>query len=94
LTQFTYFTLGGLVIPRQFLRILVLAMPILVVAFAVVMGGSSLIQATGDALAARVMRWVAAAVLVLAVTDLLLLVTVLGLKALEEADSDSNNPGD
>ena len=81
-------------IPRQFLRILVLAMPILVVAFAVVMGGSSLVQATGDALAARVMRWVAAAVLVLAATDLLLLVTVLGLKALEEADSDSENTGD
>jgi hypothetical protein len=69
------------------LTVLVLALPLLVVAFSVLMGGSALAAATEDASGARALRWVAIAVLMLTVVDVVLLVGVLGLKALA-SDSD------
>lgn len=74
-----------IVIPRRILAILVYAWPLLVVAFAVVSGGAVLAQATGDGVGALVLRWVAMGILVLGLVDLMLLVGVLGLKALAEA---------
>ena len=56
------------------------------VAFAVLMGGSVLAGATGDADAAVVLRWVAVGVLMLTVADLILVVGVLGIRALADAD--------
>jgi len=79
-------------IPRRFLTTLVFALPLMVFAFAVLMGAAALTQAMQDAVGARVLRWVAGGVLVLAVTDMLLLLCVLGLKALN--DNDHTDAGD
>jgi hypothetical protein len=72
------------VIPRRFLVILVYALPLLVVAFAVLTGGAALAQATQDAPGALVLRWIASAILMLAITDLVLLVGVLGVNAVHD----------
>jgi hypothetical protein len=73
---------------------LVFALPLLVVAFAVVMGGYALAQATGDATAARALFWVAMACLMLTCVDLILLVGALGARALgpgaDREDSDES----
>lgn len=71
-------------IPRSILAILVFALPLLVVAFAVVLGGAALAQATLDLAGAQVLRWIAMSVLMLAVLDLILLVGVLGFNALAD----------
>jgi hypothetical protein len=72
------------VIPRPLLVILVFAWPLLVVAFAVVLGAAALAQATQDLPGALVLRWIAMGLLMLAVVDLVLLVGVLGVRALGE----------
>jgi hypothetical protein len=72
------------VIPRPVVVILVFALPVLVVAFAVVLGASALAQATQDLAGGLVLRWVAMGLLMLAITDLILLVGVLGVRALDE----------
>ena len=74
------------VVPRPILRILVFALPLLVCTFAVVLGVSALTQAMQDEVGARVLRWVAVLVLVLTVIDMLLLLGVLGLQALQDDD--------
>ncbi|HPM79319.1 MAG TPA: hypothetical protein PLF81_01400 [Candidatus Anammoximicrobium sp.] len=79
-------------IPRRVLTTLVFALPLMVFAFAVLMGAAALTQAMQDEAGARVLRWIAAGVLVLAVTDMLLLLCVLGLKALR--DDDTPDTGD
>ncbi len=61
-------------------------LPILVVSFAVLMGGSALARATEDMVAARALQWIAIGLLILTVVDLVLLVGVLGLKALGDKD--------
>ncbi len=71
-------------IPRPLLVILVFAWPLLVVAFAVVLGAAALAQATQDLPGALVLRWIAMGLLMLAVVDLVLLVGVLGVRALAE----------
>ena len=73
-------------ISRSVLTTLVLALPLLVCTFAVVLGVSALTQAMQDEVGARALRWVAVGVLVLAVIDMLLLLCVLGLKALNDDD--------
>ena len=67
-------------------------MPLLVFVFAVLMGAAALTQAMQDEVGARVLRWIAAGVLVLAVTDMLLLLCILGLRAL--SDDDHTDAGD
>lgn len=79
-------------IPRRLLTTLVFALPLMVVAFAVLMGAAALTQAMADEVGARALRWIAAGVLMLAVTDMLLLLGVLGLKAL--SDDDHTDSGD
>jgi hypothetical protein len=72
------------VVPRPVLVILVFALPVLAVAFGVVLGGAALAQATQDLPGALVLRWIAMGLLMLAITDLVLLVGVLGIRALDE----------
>ena len=80
------------VVPRPVLTTLVFSLPLLVVAFAVLMGGSALASATEDMEVAQALRWVAIGVLMLTVVDMVLLVGVLGLNALGRGDdrSDAN----
>ncbi len=73
-------------IPRSVLKTLVLALPLLVCTFAVVLGVSALTQAMQDEGGARALRWISVGVLVLAVIDMLLLLGVLGLQALGDDD--------
>jgi len=71
-------------IPRGFLITLVFALPILVVALAVILGASALAAALGDAAGSRGLLWAAVVSTMLLVMDILLLLVVLGLRALEE----------
>ena len=68
-------------VSKRILVILVAALPVLVVAFAVLMGGEALARATADAVSARALFWVAMSVMMLLVADVLLLVGALGLNA-------------
>ncbi|MCH5372482.1 MAG: hypothetical protein JJ992_00775 [Planctomycetes bacterium] len=82
------------VVPKKALQILVFVLPLCLVGFAVLAGGASLVRAMNDEAGARVLAWIAAAVLMLGIADLLLLVTVLGLRALnDEADESSGGDG-
>jgi hypothetical protein len=72
------------VIPRRFLAALVLALPVLVVAFAVLAGASLLAGGMGDAIGAAALKWVAVAALILLAIDALLLLAALGIRAAQE----------
>jgi hypothetical protein len=61
-------------------------LPLLVVAFAVVMGGYALALATGDAPLAPGLWWVAMSCLMLICIDVILLVGVLGARSLGMSD--------
>ena len=78
-------------IPRPLLLVLVYGLPVLVVAFAVILGAASLAQAMGDAAGGRALVWVATAALILLIIDVLLLVGALGLAALG-SDSRDDEP--
>jgi hypothetical protein len=65
----------------------------LVVAFGVLMGGFLLAQAMQDSPGAEVLRWIAIGVLLLMVTDIVLLVGVLGINALGDQDDRSDSSG-
>jgi len=69
---------------RRLLSILVFALPLLVVAFAIVMGSHALFVVSGDSPAAIVTRWIGGAVAMLLAMDLILLVAVLGIRQLAE----------
>jgi hypothetical protein len=75
-------------IPRSFLVTLVFGLPILVVTFGVALGASALARGLGDAAGARGLFWFAIVALVLLVIDALLLLIVLGMRALEERDEE------
>jgi hypothetical protein len=70
------------VIPRPLLVALVYSLPILVVAFAVILGAASVAQAMGDAAGGRALSWIAIGALILLAIDVLLLVGALGIRAL------------
>jgi hypothetical protein len=74
------------VIPKKILRGLVYALPLLIVSLAVLSGGALLTRAMQDLAASQVFAWIAAAVAMLVVVDLILLVGVLGLRALGPDD--------
>jgi len=71
-------------IPRSFLATLVFALPILVVTFGVVLGASALAGSLGDSAGSHGLFWVAMAALILIVIDALLMLIVLGLRALDD----------
>jgi len=84
------------VVPRSVLVVLVFALPVLVVAFGVLMGGAMLAQATLDEGGALALRWTAAAALMLLIVDLVLLIGALGWNAVsgrEGAEVDSDRGG-
>ncbi len=72
---------------RRLLLLLVFAQFILLVAFAVLVGGYALASATQDALGSTVLWWLAMACLILYVIDVFLLMGVLGLAAIAKGDS-------
>ena len=78
---------------RSVLACLVYVLPVLIVAFAVLMGAESLARGAGDGVAARVLWWVAMVCLMGLAADTLLLVGVLGVESLirrQESDSDDS----
>lgn len=81
-------------VPRRLLFLLVVALPVLVVAFAVLMGAEALARATGDAVGASVLFYVAMSALMLLVVDLVLMVAVLGVAALAERESREDSSRD
>jgi hypothetical protein len=72
---------------RRILTVLVFAQFVLLVAFAVLVGGYALAAATSDSPGATVLWWVAMGCLMLIVADALLLVGVLGISALTGLES-------
>ena len=67
---------------RRLLLTLVFSFFVLLVAFAVLMGGYALAAATSDSMGATALWWIAMGCLMLIATDVLLLVGVLGIAAL------------
>lgn len=72
---------------RRVLLVLVFAQFVLLVAFAVLVGGYALAAATNDTPGATVLWWTAMGCLMLIVADVLLLVGVLGVSALVSSES-------
>ncbi len=77
---------------RRALLILVFAQFILIVMFAVLVGGYALTAAAHDTTGALVLWWTAMGCLLLIVTDMVLLVGTLGIAAL--LNSESRPPAD
>ena len=75
-------------IPRRYLAALVLALPVLVVTFAVLGGASFLAAGLGDAPGATALKWVALGSLIVLVIDAILLLVVLGIRAVQEEDDE------
>ncbi|MHB8968973.1 MAG: hypothetical protein ACYC3X_02730 [Pirellulaceae bacterium] len=72
---------------RRALLTLVFAQFILLVAFAVLVGGYALAAATSDTSGASVLWWTAMSCLMLIAVDVLLLVGVLGISALVNSEA-------
>jgi hypothetical protein len=81
------------VVPKRMLQALVFALPLSVVGFAVLMGGSAMLRAMNDQLGGAVLAWIAAAFLLAGVADGLMLLIVLGLRALDEHDDSTRGQG-
>jgi hypothetical protein len=77
---------------RIILAILVFGLAFCIVVFAVLMGFVFVADALGDQPTSTVLRWVAGGLLVVATTDLLLLVLALGWRAM--ADGGAEPPRD
>lgn len=76
---------------RRLLSILVFSLPIIVVAFGIVMGSHALFVAAGDAAAAVATRWVGGSLAMLLVMDLILLVAMLGIRQLAEESRENED---
>ena len=68
--------------PHDILKTLVFALALLIVAFAVVMGGAALAAAMGDALLATILRGIGTGLVVLLAVDAILLLVALGINEL------------
>jgi hypothetical protein len=77
-------------IPRPLLTILVLAIPVLGLTFGAGLGGSALAGALGDAAGAYGLFWLGMIALLILVIDAILLLVILGLRALDERDGDNS----
>ena len=80
-------------VSRRFLAILVYALPILVVAFGILMGSQALAEAMRDDAAAMALRWTGIFCLMALILDLLLLVGTLGVDALNKRDNPAQKDG-
>jgi hypothetical protein len=76
-------------IPRRLLTMLVFTLPVLVVGIAVVLVAAELADELGDPAGARGLFWTAMAGLIALVIDALLLLGILGLRALEDPRDDN-----
>lgn len=74
------------VIPRRLLAVLVFTLPISAVVFGVVAGAALLADGMGDGSARTIFRAVAAVALIILTTDMILLVSVLGIDMLDRVD--------
>ena len=90
-TQLTQNLTDKIVIPKLLLKSLVIAQPILLVAFTVVIGGYAL-AANAEDWTASFLWYLAMTILALLAVDTVLLVGVLGLRALEEEEARSEKP--
>ena len=79
-------------IPRPILIFLVYALPLLIVAFGVLMGGYALAHSAGDQVGASVLWWIAMSCLMLTAADAVLLIGTLGVEALSKPDNRQNGP--
>ena len=77
---------------RRLLLILVFSLFVLLVAFAVLVGGYALTAATSDSTGAPVLWWIAMGCLMLIATDVLLLVGVMGVSALVTTEPPDETP--
>lgn len=78
-------------IPRRLLVPLVLAIPVLVVTLATLACASWVAEGMQDLVAARALRWVATGAGLILLVDAILLLTALGVNAVQE---DSQPPGE
>jgi hypothetical protein len=72
------------VIPRRILVPLVLAIPVLVVTLATVACASWVAEGMHDLVAARALRWIATGAGLMLLVDAILLLTALGINAVQE----------
>jgi hypothetical protein len=79
------------VIPRRLLVPLVLAIPVLVVTLATLACASWVAEGMQDLVAGRALRWVATGAGLMLLVDAILLLTALGVNAVQE---DSQLPGE
>jgi hypothetical protein len=77
-------------IPRPLLTTLVFALPVLAITIGAVLGGAELARSLGDSAGAHGLVWVAIAALLLLVIDAVLLLTLLGLRALNDGEEDQS----
>ena len=75
-------------VPRRILTVLVYTLPLAAVVCAVLAGAALVADAIGDATARHLLRGAAGLAFLVLTTDLILLVTVLGLRALEQSPPD------
>ena len=73
-------------ISHRIIIVLVGGFALLLVAFAVIMAFYALIVSLGDAPAGKVLFWIAMGALILLITDVVLLVGALGLRAVQQQD--------
>ncbi|MBI2481512.1 MAG: hypothetical protein HYV60_23585 [Planctomycetia bacterium] len=78
-------------ISNKVVSTLLASLAILTVACAVLMGFHVLLSSLHDTAAARVLRWIGFGCVILLITDLVLLVGALSVRALEQARRDSND---
>ena len=69
-------------------------LPVLLVAFAIVMGAAALADAWQDPLGAKCLRWVGAAAAMFLLGDVLLLVGCLGLEVVARRDEEAEDFSD
>ena len=74
------------------MTVLVFGLPVLVVAFAILMGAATLTDALQDPLGSKCLRWVAAVAAMLLIGDVLFLVGLLGIESLARHDTTKGDP--
>lgn len=77
--------------PRRLIITLVLGLPVVGVAFIVVMGGYLLASATGDEGVATVLAWIGGGLILLLMANALLLLGFLGAMLIAEVDQDEGS---
>lgn len=77
---------------RRFLIATVYALPVLVTLLAILLGAAWFVDALADRAGARVLRGGAAAVVIFLMLDLILLLGVLGIRAVQQMEDEHEPP--